>query len=376
MSDPDRREDLGRRGREYVEREWSYEALAPSYGELHREVWDDNRLLPTLRRKWKDIREGETGYRVGRDLSGSTLGEWTAYSDPHLNMRRILSGIYGQPPLDEEGIPRVRYGGTYVAHPGVVALYALNAFHLQLREPSSDTHLARFATAASWLRDRLTVDDGGVGRWYYDFDAIGRDLKAPWVSCFSQSLGLSIMLRAEQTLSSPEFGDAATAAAQLFRVPVAAGGVLAEEDGRTFLAYPEPEPAHVLNGFVTGMFGLREYYRVRGEPWSSELFQRCVDTLVRTLPAYEVPMGLRYDLKSDTTVSPDYYYFVVQQLHALYELTGVDDFLDLGQEMGTEVVLGQGEGLPPAQSASLVDAGDPRSSQRREPTVRALAIRA
>ena len=71
-----RRQDLGRRGRAYVEDEWSYEALMPVYDELHREVWRDNRLRNTISAKWKDFRHGETGYRVGRELTSSTLGEW------------------------------------------------------------------------------------------------------------------------------------------------------------------------------------------------------------------------------------------------------------------------------------------------------------
>ena len=54
VSDPALRQELGRRGREYVEREWSYEALAPRYDALHQEVWKHNRLGRTLWAKWTD----------------------------------------------------------------------------------------------------------------------------------------------------------------------------------------------------------------------------------------------------------------------------------------------------------------------------------
>ena len=54
VSDPAWRQELGRRGREYVEREWSYEALAPRYDALHQEVWKHNRLGRTLWAKWTD----------------------------------------------------------------------------------------------------------------------------------------------------------------------------------------------------------------------------------------------------------------------------------------------------------------------------------
>jgi hypothetical protein len=336
--DPGSREELGRLGRDYVEQYWSYEALAPVYEKLHREVWTRNRLSRLLREKWTDIHDGETRYRVGRPLEGPTLGEWVVHSDAALNMRRIEKGIYGQPPFDPNGIPRVWYGGRYVEHVGAVALFALNAFHLLLRDPADDEQRGRFLRASAWLRDSLVVDVEGVGRWFYDFEAVGRDLPVPWVSCFSQSLGLSILLRAAQLDPDAGYGDAATAAAALFRVPVAEGGILWEEDGLAYLEeYPEPAPAHVLNGFVTGMFGLHEYYRVRREPWAKELFDRCCATLRRRLPEYEAPDGLRYDLAADTVVTHDYYYFIVQQLRALHRITGDRFFLKWARRWSREL---------------------------------------
>lgn len=178
VADPARREELGRLGREYVEREWSYEALAPSYDALHRQVWERNGLLPMLRRKWADLRYGEVRYRVGRPLTGSELGEWVVWADPHEELRRLLSG---HPPLDADAVPRL--------DPAGVARYALAAFHLVLLEPSVEEHRSRFRTAALWLRDRSDLD----------------------------GLGLSVLLRAEQLHPREGFGEAATAAARRLR---------------------------------------------------------------------------------------------------------------------------------------------------------------
>jgi glycosyltransferase involved in cell wall biosynthesis len=322
------RRELGQAGREYVEREWSYEALAPRYDALHDQVWSANGLANTLVRKWRDVYLGESRYRVARNLTGVRLDEWVIWSDPDLNLRRIEAGVYGQPPLDESGIPRMWYGGRYVEDPGVVALYALSAFHRALANPGPDDAEMRFLVAARWLRDQLRVDEQGVGRWEYPFEAIGRDLPVPWVSCLGQSLGLSILLRAEQRGGDEGFATAATAAARLLRVPLSDNGVLFEQDGLVFLEeYPEPDPAHALNGFMTGMFGLHEYHRARGEPWAHELFVRCVETVRLRLPEYEARAGLRYDLGSDAVVSTDDYYYLVQQLRALGRLTG-DSFFD------------------------------------------------
>ena len=58
------RDELGRQGRAYVEREWSYEALAPDYAALHSKVWDDNRLWQTLVRRRKSSSQRENPIRV------------------------------------------------------------------------------------------------------------------------------------------------------------------------------------------------------------------------------------------------------------------------------------------------------------------------
>jgi len=332
VKDADLRRVLGQRGREYVERYWSYEALAPHYDRLHSDVWRHNHLLRTLHKKWDDFFIGEMRYQVGKPLQGPQLGEWVIYSDPDRNLRYIKSGVYGQPPFDYAGLPRMFYNGTYVEHPGVVGLYAMNEYHLMLAEPGISDHKTRFLNAATWLHDHLKVDAFGVGRWFYPFEAMGRQMNVPWVSCFSQSIGLSMVLRAEQVAPGNGFLEAAKAAVELFRIPVKDGGVLWEENGQIFLEeYPEPDSAHVLNSWITGIFGLHEYYRVTGEEWTRELFNRCLHTLKQMLPQYVTPKGLRNDLRTDIVVNANYFYFIIQQMYALYQITGDRFFLGYGQ---------------------------------------------
>lgn len=321
------RAEIGRRGRRYVERAWSYDALAPAYDELHREVWEHNDVLRTLRRKLSDFVRGESAYRVGRPLEGSALREWPVWSAPRLNIRRIEAGIFGQPPFDDAGMPRVADGGRYVEHPGVVALYALHAFHLHLGVPTVEEHRARFLRAARWLQDRLDVDHDGIGRWYHRFARAGRPGDVPWVSSSAQGLGLSILLRADQAQPAEGFGEAAATAARLFQVSVLDGGLLSERDGLTYLAeHPDADPADELSGFVTGVFGLHEYHRVGGEPWVAELFVRCATTLARLRE--RLVDGAGHVL----TVTADPEYFVVQQLHALHRMTGEPEFRSRARE--------------------------------------------
>jgi hypothetical protein len=324
VADPERREELGRRGREYVERWWSYEALAPQYDALHQEVWERNGLRETLAARVDELRRGESRYRVGRPLHGPELGECPVVADPRVELDRILRGDFGQPPLDEEGIPRFAQLGAYTEHPGLVARYALAAFHLGLHEPSAE-HDERFAVTARRLRDTLVVDEHGVGRWLHDFPVPGRDLPQPRISSATQSLGLSVLLRADRRLPGEGFGAAAAAAAALFRTPADEGGLLLREYGLTWLeAEPGPEPAHPLTALTTGMLALSEYARV-GEPWADDVFAHLLATLRRRLSAYERRSGPRTDLATETPMSDDETYLAIQQLRALYGVTGLDE---------------------------------------------------
>ncbi len=325
ITQPVLREELGRRGREYVEKYWSYEALGPRYDQLHQAVWRDNRLWKTLKDKWLDFFRGETRYRVGNRLFGKKLEEWAIHSDCFLNTRRIDSGCYGQPPYDEHGLPRMFYNGRYVEHPGVLALTAMNAYHCSLAEPDNEQHTQRFLKYAGSLKDRLQIDENGVGRWYYPFETIGRPgkMQLPWVSCFSQATALSMLLRADQIQPGEGFGESAVAAARLYQVSLEDEGIQCLDEGLTFLEeYPEDPPSHVLNGFITAVLSLHEYWRVHQEEWARSLLDRCIQTLTQVISRYETPQGLRYDLRLEGVVSPDYYYFIVQQLWALHQISG------------------------------------------------------
>ena len=287
VDDAARREELGRRGREYVEREWSYDALAPSYDRLHGDVWKHNHLAQTLRRKWADLRGGEFAYRVGRPLTGALLGEWAVYADPHVGMRRILSGLYAQPPLGADGIPRVHRDGAAVADPGLVAWYALQAFHLALLEPGNQDHRDRFDTAARWLRDDLEASQ-----------AVG-DQDDTWERWAAQGLRVAVLLRADQLQPGEGFAEASAAAADTFRT-----GAL------TLVS--EPTKTSELIAFATGSLGLHEYYRARGDAWAKELFEREIGALARRLPT------------AATGVDDEYLF--VTQLRALHQITGLWTF--------------------------------------------------
>ena len=329
VSDFKLRKNLGEAGRAYIEKEWSFHALAPKFDKLHKDIWKKNGLLRVIINKIIDFRNGDTGYRVSRNLKSEKLGEWLVYSNPFLNLERINHGCYGQPPFNEKGLLRFFYNGQYVEQPGTISLTALNAFHCLLVLPKSEEYKKMFFVHADWLKDNLEIDDKGIGRWWYMFEAPSRDnMGKKWVSCFSQSLGISILLRAYQLSGDEVYLAKVRSAIKLYTVDLEDSGVLWKDESGVYLEeYPENPPAHVLNGFMTGLFGLYEYKMVTGEDWADKLFNDCLETLIKIIPEYETPTGLKYDLKNTFEVNADYYYFIVQQLYAMHKITDREEFI-------------------------------------------------
>ena len=281
VRDPALRKSLGRRGREWVEAYWSYEALAPAYERFHDELWARSGLGRTLRARWVDFMEGEARCRVGQPLLGPQLGEWAARSDPGSALGRYHAGRYGQPPFDESGQARFYHRGRYEEHPGLVARYALHRYHSMLADADEGASRSAFLSSARWLRDRLHRCGSGGERWLHRWDREQAIEGGPWASCSSQGLGLAVLLRAAGLAPGEGFGERAEAAAAFYQVPARDGGLLVEEGDAAYLV-DAGVTAPSLQGFATSLLALHEHVRVTGDRRSQALLGRGVEGL-RTL---------------------------------------------------------------------------------------------
>jgi hypothetical protein len=109
--------------------------------------------------------------------------------------------------------------------------------------------------------------------------------------------------------------------------------VVTTEDGPVLQEYPTDPPAHVLNGWIFGLWGLYDA-ALAGPKWVADQamagFEDGVSTLARRLPKYQLPGGWsRYDLISAEPInvaSPFYHHLHIQQLIALGRLVDVPVF--------------------------------------------------
>ena len=234
--------------------------------------------------------------------------------------------------FDSKGIPYRIYrdvGKQY--NPTRVAGYALanwNAFLATKREEFRDNFLRQ----AGWFV-QAAKPRGEALVWEYNFD-LGSQLKSPWISGMAQGEALSVLTRAYKLTKDFNYVKVAEKAVRIMRIPIDEGGVLGYyiDGGPCIEEYPylQGEPLHVLNGFIYALFGLYDYISVTSDSGFKTFYQECIEALSRNLWRYDLGYWTRYDLASDAInpASYNYHDLHIAQLEALYNLTGMEVFIE------------------------------------------------
>lgn len=233
--------------------------------------------------------------------------------------------------LDKHDIPMVNFkphGNVYF--PGTISQYAL-AYHEFYVKNGEEKDLNYFLKLADWFVNNLEDTPHGLKGWLHHFDKKEVNLKSPWISCLSQGRGLSVLSRAYDITQEKIYLQTAQLAKDILFLPIEKGGVQSfDEYGRLYLEeYPNNNPAHVLNGFIFGIFGIYDYWTITGEPSAKVLFDNTIETLKNTLHLYDTGFWTKYDQKSNTLVNNFYHNFLhIKPLRALYNLSNERVFIE------------------------------------------------
>jgi hypothetical protein len=241
------------------------------------------------------------------------------------------SGYYNDLTLEvraanpRDGVERLR---QLVTDPQVnftsVAQLGLGAWQLARDEPS---WLKVTLDAARWLARQLDDRGGLVFQWAMPHTY---ELEPPWISAMTQGEAVSLFVRAAPEDDSPEelFSAAARAVMPLLEPsPV----VTQTSEGPVLQEYPTNPPAHVLNGWIFGLWGLYDLSAMaQGDVIPADLARRTssafedgLSALAARLPRYDTRGWSRYDLFPHPIVhvaSPFYHRLHIELLRATNEL--------------------------------------------------------
>ena len=240
-----------------------------------------------------------------------------------------------QGPFDEAGVPMLDYRGDIGVqyNPIAIAQYGLGNFNAFSRT-GVDDRLVNATAAADWLVENLSPNGDGLPVWNHNFDWQYRDtLRAPWYSGLAQGQGISLLVRMHREKGDERYATAARDAFRSMLVDVQQGGVkFTDGDGQSWIEeyIVTPPPTHILNGFVWGLWGVRDYHLAYNDPAAGSLWAECVDTIATNLHRFDNGNWSLYDLSSTGRLkmlaSPFYHRLHIVQLRLMYRMTDREEF--------------------------------------------------
>ncbi|MDD5586709.1 MAG: D-glucuronyl C5-epimerase family protein [Alphaproteobacteria bacterium] len=242
--------------------------------------------------------------------------------------------------LDETGVLVFDYGKQYNGlgkfhNPYFITNYANLLFKEYLESNCQNASiLQKFLIQADWLV-KTAERKNGASVWSYPFAQPVFDLKPGWISGIGQSRIAGVLQRAFALTGKDEYHLIAEEAMQVYKRPLAEGGVATRDGGVTWIeeaANPNGTSYKILNGHITALAGILDFYRITGEPEWKELFDRGVAAVHRDIAKFDAGFISYYSLAAhgirQMAARRDYNSLHVHQLLWLFDETDDPLFLE------------------------------------------------
>jgi heparosan-N-sulfate-glucuronate 5-epimerase len=240
----------------------------------------------------------------------------------------------GLSPADGLRLVRRLTSETSRANPADVVQLGLGA--LQLRDPD---WLPVVADVVAWIE--RTMDDDGLLAYRFPMPHTF-PLEAPWHSALAQGEAASLLVRSAEVLGRVDLLELADSAVTALLDPDSEL-VAVTPEGPVLQEYPTTPPAHVLNGWITSLWGIFDVARSAERSGAADAartagaaFDAGVSTLAARVGRYRTPIGWsRYDLYPHpitNVASPSYHRLHIGHLRTLNELAPRDVFVEVADE--------------------------------------------
>jgi len=237
--------------------------------------------------------------------------------------------------LDEDGVLTIKipYTEEWGYYSLFIARYALSNLK-KYRKTGDEEYEEVFLTQVDFLCDDL-VEKDGFAVWendyslpWYDFD------EKPWVLGLGQGIGMRALIEAHEHTGESHYLKKAKKVLHSFDAEIEDGGVkYVDEEGYTwFEEYAIDPPPHVLNGFITILQSIDEFYDYTEEKKAEQLWEEGIKTIKDNLDRYDNGYWSLYDLHTFYPSTVKYHKMHVRQLKELYEDTGEKIFLNYAEK--------------------------------------------
>jgi hypothetical protein len=179
----------------------------------------------------------------------------------------------------------------------------------------------------------LRAESGPDGlRWPMRVEVAKYGLRPGWCSALAQGQAASAFVRAHLATGDEHYAELATRAAG--PLLVTGGGDLVTDTaaGPILEEAPGVPPSHVLNGWMSALWGLWDLQLGVDDPRARHAFEAGVSCLLAMLPAYDTGWWTLYGLYPHAIqdlAKPIYHRFHVTQLEVYYRLTARQAFKEI-----------------------------------------------
>jgi len=283
-----------------------------------------------------DLKFTKKRYLISAELHSNILGEYYFLFEE----RRVSEGKDQKliSKFDENGIPINKTyidvnDKEFVYFPITIGQVGLAVFHTYL-QTKSDEDKTRFLKFVDWFYQNAEINKTIGIRWMTDVSLPQYKNSGPWQSAFSQSRGISILLRAYQITNDIKYAEVSEKALIPFTKPVSEGGVTSfTKWGPFYEEYTAEVPTLVLNGMIFSLCGIYDFVRVFPKnKVARKIYEDGIQTLKNILPEYDLGYWSRYNLcKAEWYPEIDpatigYQRLHITQLEMLYKLTNEEIF--------------------------------------------------
>jgi heparosan-N-sulfate-glucuronate 5-epimerase len=206
-------------------------------------------------------------------------------------------------------------------HPLTISIYGIMC-HDQFVRTGDSTYLTEVKNQFIYFRDTSRLD------YHYDNKGIGlpyhfnfNDLKAPWYSGLTQGAAISFLLR-YYNLTKDEYAlELTEKITYLMLQPETEFGTISKtSEGRTWIEeYPTSKKSiNVLNGFINGLVGLKEYCDFfPNDTMAKRIHSEVYNSFVDLLEKFDTPTWTNYN-RNNKSISKSYMRIQLTQLDHLY----------------------------------------------------------
>lgn len=214
-------------------------------------------------------------------------------------------------------------------HPLLIVQFGVLSYYEFLKTKDS-THYFKCINQIKYFKDsskiNLIFDGKGVGL-PYNFNYGG--LKAPWYSGMTQGYALSYLLRYRKLTGDDSVNSLIEKIAYVLLQKQEDGGTISTtKEGYTWIEeYPNSKKSQqVLNGYINGLIGLKEYYDFFPKDTLAErILSETLIGVTNSLELYDTKNWTYYN-RNRGPVSNKYLRYQIYEMKHLYEIFGDEIF--------------------------------------------------